>query len=183
MFGFLFLVSAALTMTAVVSAEPRFAYSALILFLFSLWWEHRKELSWAGRKRSDTTQNDKAKKPSSDELKRAQGYAVAYLQGHTEGYTEGLGKGYSEGYGDGYSKGLEDHRGDVPREKGPIPFDPWQVLEVARDSSQQAIRKAFREQSKLYHPDLVSHLGKHLREEAEFRTKNINRAYDMLRRG
>lgn len=182
MFVFLFLISAALTLTAVASADLRFLYAAITLFAIALWQEHLKEKARSSRKRSDTKQYEKVKKPSNDELKQAHGYAEAYLQGHTDGYGEGYGKGFSEGYSEGYSKRTDDYQEDSRREKVRIPFDPWQILEISPNSSQQAIRKAFREQSKLYHPDLVCHLGRHLREEAEFRTKDINQAYDMLRR-
>ena len=48
--------------------------------------------------------------------------------------------------------------------------------------TQEEIKRAYRKQSKLYHPDKVSQLGRDLREMAENKTKDINRAYDMLQR-
>ena len=190
MFVFLFLVSAALFIAAVVLADMRFYFAAFLAFMIAMMWEHWKEKTRSRRKKSDATQYDQVKKPSHDELKHAHGYAEAYIQGETEGFVKGRAEGYAEGYSKGntagysrgYAEAFEDYWKDLTREKGPIPFDPWQVLEISPNSSQQTIHKAFREQSKLYHPDLVSHLGRHLQEEAESRTKNINRAYDMLRR-
>ena len=200
---FLFLVSAVSLMIAVILADSRFFVAAIALFFCAIIWEHLKEKARARsrRNKSDATQYDRVKKPSSDELKQAHGYADAYLQGHSEGYSEGRnngyyegygegrGQGYNEGYGKGFSEGYEaghyeragKQREDFSGKERSTSFDPWQVLEISPDSSQQEIHKAFREQSKLYHPDLVAHLGRHLREEAETRSKDINRAYDMLK--
>lgn len=71
---------------------------------------------------------------------------------------------------------------DPPQEEIPASFNPWRVLGVPRDADQETIRNAFREQMRLYHPDKVAHLGGALRETAERKSKDINRAYDMLRR-
>jgi DnaJ-class molecular chaperone len=53
--------------------------------------------------------------------------------------------------------------------------DPYQVLGVARDASQDDIRKAYRKAAKETHPDLNP--GK---PEAEQRFKEINAAYDII---
>lgn len=53
--------------------------------------------------------------------------------------------------------------------------DPYSVLGVKRDASEEEIRKAFRKLAKQYHPDLNP--GK---KEAEARFKAINAAYDLL---
>ena len=68
------------------------------------------------------------------------------------------------------------------RHEASASFDPWHVLEIARDATREEIHNAFREQMKRYHPDRVSHLGEELREVAERKTKDINRAYQMLSR-
>jgi len=53
--------------------------------------------------------------------------------------------------------------------------DPYQVLGVARDADQNAIKKAFRKLAKKMHPDLNPGNKK---VEQEF--KEVNAAYDLL---
>ena len=151
-----------------------------------------------------TTQYEETKEHPTDKQGRVQGHTEAYKQGRIEGYAEGQAAGrtkgyaegytqahtevyirrYDEGYAAGYAKGYAEGRADNPvREKeGSISFDPWPVLGISPGSTKAAIRKAYRDQMGLYHPDKVAHLGKDLREAAERMTKDINRAYDMLRR-
>ena len=73
-----------------------------------------------------------------------------------------------------------DDAGD-PQEEVPVSFNPHHVLRVPPDATQEAIRKAYREKIKLNHPDKVAHLSKDIQEMAERQTKDLNRAYDMLR--
>ena len=182
MFVFLFTVSAALTMTAVATGNLYFLYAAIALFVMALWQERLKEKGRDRQNKSDAAKNNQSRKTPDHESEHAHRYAEAYIQGRDTGYEEGRKAGYAAGYAKGYGEGLDANWGDSPGEKESILFNPWQVLEISPNSSQETIHKAFREQSKLYHPDLVSHLGRHLQEEAELRTKDINRAYDMLRR-
>lgn len=53
--------------------------------------------------------------------------------------------------------------------------DPYTVLGVARDASQEAIQKAFRQQAKKLHPDLNPG-----NKEAEQRFKDISAAYEVI---
>lgn len=52
--------------------------------------------------------------------------------------------------------------------------DPYQVLGVARDANQEAVKKAFRKLAREHHPDRDKSPG------AEERFKEINAAYDVL---
>ena len=59
--------------------------------------------------------------------------------------------------------------------------DPYKVLGVGTNASQDQIKSAYRLLVAKYHPDKVSHLGKEFRELAEQRFKEIQEAYDELR--
>ncbi|MEJ2589204.1 MAG: DnaJ domain-containing protein [Deltaproteobacteria bacterium] len=63
------------------------------------------------------------------------------------------------------------------------PKDPYTILGVARDASQEDIRSAYRRLAGQYHPDKVLHLGKEFRDLAEIRFKEIQAAYDALKTG
>ena len=59
---------------------------------------------------------------------------------------------------------------------------PYEVLEVRPGASQEEIATAFRKLVQQYHPDKVVNLGPELRELAEQRMKEINGAYEQLKR-
>ena len=59
--------------------------------------------------------------------------------------------------------------------------DPYTILKVDRQASQQEIREAYLELVHQYHPDKVSHLGEEFKELAENRFKEIQKAYEALR--
>jgi hypothetical protein len=59
--------------------------------------------------------------------------------------------------------------------------DPWTVLGVPKDASQEKIKQAYRQLANRYHPDKVSHLGDEFRNLAERRFKEIQEAYEHLR--
>ena len=58
----------------------------------------------------------------------------------------------------------------------------WETLGVSRDASSDEIKSAFRREIAKYHPDRVEGMGKELRELAEQKAKEINRAY-MIAKG
>ncbi|MEO1170869.1 MAG: J domain-containing protein [Myxococcota bacterium] len=60
--------------------------------------------------------------------------------------------------------------------------DPHEVLEVKPGASEEEIRRAYQAQIRKYHPDYLENMAPELRELAEARTKEINRAYESLRR-
>ena len=61
-------------------------------------------------------------------------------------------------------------------------FDPYRELGVPRSASQEAIRSAYRERMRAYHPDKVAHLGEELQKLAHEKSQAIQRAYRALRR-
>ncbi len=65
--------------------------------------------------------------------------------------------------------------GDVRRSK-----DPYEVLQISRDASQEEIRAAYKDLAGKYHPDKVLHLGEEFQTMAEERFKEIQEAYQQL---
>lgn len=61
-------------------------------------------------------------------------------------------------------------------------FDPHKVLKVPGNATQEEIHKAWVELAAQYHPDKAAHLGSDLQALAEKRFKEIQRAYDILKR-
>ena len=59
---------------------------------------------------------------------------------------------------------------------------PHEVLGVDRGASAEEISSAYRKLVQQYHPDRVADLGPELREVAEQRMKEINAAYEELKR-
>jgi len=60
--------------------------------------------------------------------------------------------------------------------------DPYTVLNIPVDASDEDIKKAYKELAGKYHPDKVQHLGDEFREIAEKRFKEIQNAYQELMR-
>ena len=58
--------------------------------------------------------------------------------------------------------------------------DPYKVLGVSRDASDDEIKKAYRELARKYHPD--NYAGNPLADLVEEKMKEINEAYEMIRR-
>src|SRR5437763_8109341 len=56
----------------------------------------------------------------------------------------------------------------------------YQVLEIAPSAAAGEIKRAFRHQIALYHPDKVQHLGKEFQEIAAVRAAELTEAYRIL---
>jgi len=57
----------------------------------------------------------------------------------------------------------------------------YRILEVSPDSSNDEIKKAYRELAKKYHPDKVSHLGEDVKKAAEQKFTRLNAAYEAIK--
>lgn len=62
------------------------------------------------------------------------------------------------------------------------PRDPYSILEVPRQASQDEIRKAYKAALAQYHPDKVNHLGEELKSLAQKKTQDIQWAYEQLKK-
>ena len=79
--------------------------------------------------------------------------------------------------------------GDGPRpapESEAAQVDPIEeacrVLQLNRPFTTDELRAAYRQRMSQYHPDKVNNLGQEFRELAESKSKEINRAFDLLAR-
>ena len=79
-----------------------------------------------------------------------------------------------------FNTGASD-RQETRGQENDASLDPYQILSVDRDASQEEIKKAYLQLANQYHPDKVTHLGKEFRELAEIKFKKIQQAYDELR--
>lgn len=66
-----------------------------------------------------------------------------------------------------------------PKRGSPTASSCWMVLGVTPIASEEEIKQAYRRLASLYHPDRVGHLGPALRELAEEKMAEINRAYKI----
>lgn len=62
-------------------------------------------------------------------------------------------------------------------------FCPYDTLKVSKNASQDEIKKAYKKMIKEYHPDKVEHLGEDLKELANNKIRDIQRAYEELSGG
>ncbi len=102
----------------------------------------------------------------------------AFGMGSPRGYGRrepGPGPNGSQPPYDGYSR----QRNGYHR---PAAKSPYEVLEVLPTASAEEIRSAYRRKAQQYHPDKVAGQGSQVRQEAERRMKEINAAYDELKR-
>ncbi|MGH8108225.1 MAG: J domain-containing protein [Arenimonas sp.] len=60
--------------------------------------------------------------------------------------------------------------------------DPYQILEVDPQASDDDIEAAYRRQIAQYHPDKVAGAAKEIRELADKRASEINSAYDQIQK-
>lgn len=72
----------------------------------------------------------------------------------------------------------EEPNNEKPSEEDYILTSWFRILEVSEDASQEQIIAAYRQKIRQYHPDKVAQLGAEIRELAEFKSKQINTAYD-----
>ena len=78
--------------------------------------------------------------------------------------------------------GGNESRSDTNEGGRSAPWDPYQVLEIDVGASQEDIKSAFRRLAGKYHPDKVEYLGDEFKALAEKRFKEIQRAYEELKR-
>lgn len=65
---------------------------------------------------------------------------------------------------------------------GAAAVDPWKVLELQPNASDDDITAAYRRMAQMYHPDKVTNLGAELQQLADRKMKEINAAYELLKR-
>ncbi len=58
----------------------------------------------------------------------------------------------------------------------------YKILEISKDASVDAIKRAYRKMAKKYHPDRVIHLGKEHQKGAEEKFRQVQEAYEQLQK-
>ena len=71
----------------------------------------------------------------------------------------------------------EGETSESPKEK-----DPYQVLGLSQNASADEIKTAYKKLAAQYHPDKVHHLADEFKELAEKKFKEIQQAYEKIRR-
>ena len=89
------------------------------------------------------------------------------------------------GFGDGATRDARStgRPARVTPQNVPIPGasgDPFQILCVHETASDDEVRRAYRNQLKLNHPDKVSHMSADIQEYANAKTRVIKAAYDAI---
>jgi len=75
----------------------------------------------------------------------------------------------------------DDHREKDGSPPNP-PKDPYRTLGIPRHADQDEIHAAYRKLANQYHPDKVAHLGREFQELAEKRFKEIQQAYEKIKK-
>jgi hypothetical protein len=91
------------------------------------------------------------------------------------------GKGWSFSHPQGTGRSNEGAGGNgSPSTSGSKSTDPYDVLQIPKEASQEEIKTAYKHLAGKYHPDKVLHLGEEFQSLAEERFKEIQSAYQKL---
>ena len=77
-----------------------------------------------------------------------------------------------------YGAGLRQFQSKGRRNRRKNMFDPYSILGVSRDASDEEIKKAYRKLSRKYHPD--ANINNPNKDQAEEKFKEIQQAYDQI---
>jgi len=58
----------------------------------------------------------------------------------------------------------------------------YEILGIERNTTEEEIKKAYRQMALKYHPDRVTHLGEDVRKAAEEKFKKIQEAYETVKK-
>jgi DnaJ like chaperone protein len=58
----------------------------------------------------------------------------------------------------------------------------YKILEISKDATDEDVRKAYKRMAIKHHPDKVTHLGEDVQKAANEKFKEVNQAYDQIKR-
>jgi DnaJ like chaperone protein len=61
-------------------------------------------------------------------------------------------------------------------------YNPYQILEISPEATDDEVKKAYRQAALKYHPDRVAHLGEDVRKGAEEKFKKVAEAYETIKK-
>ncbi len=103
--------------------------------------------------------------------------ALIYLVWHLYRKIRGPASAGARFSGPGAASGASDKETDRSG-----PKDPFDILGLPRNAPPEEITRAYRQLAAKYHPDKVQHLGEEFQHLAEERFKEIQAAYDELKK-
>ena len=60
--------------------------------------------------------------------------------------------------------------------------DPYKILEIDKNATDEEVRKAYRRLAVKFHPDKVESLGEDVKKNAEEKFKKIQAAYEQIKK-
>lgn len=61
-------------------------------------------------------------------------------------------------------------------------YNPYDILEISAEATDEEIKKAYRQAALKYHPDRVAHLGEDVKKDAEEKFKKVAEAYETIKK-
>ena len=61
-------------------------------------------------------------------------------------------------------------------------YNPYDILEISPDATDEEVKKAYRQAALKYHPDRVSHLGEDIKKDAEEKFKKVAEAFETVKK-
>ncbi|HMM10700.1 MAG TPA: TerB family tellurite resistance protein [Bacteroidales bacterium] len=61
-------------------------------------------------------------------------------------------------------------------------YNPYEILEISQEATDEEVKKAYRQAALKYHPDRVSHLGEDVKKDAEEKFKKVAEAYETIKK-
>ena len=96
------------------------------------------------------------------------------------GFRQGQNGGRGQQYNYKYSGNKENEKKKTAQGARESSSDPYVILNVSRNATEDEIKKAYKELLKKYHPDKVAFLGEDFQKIAHTKMVEIQRAYDTL---
>lgn len=87
---------------------------------------------------------------------------------------------YRSGYGNG-SQGSSGSSAGYGNAGRAYKKDPYKVLGLAANATDEEVKKAYRRLAMKYHPDKVANMGEEIRKSAEAQFREINEAYEQIK--